>query len=67
MYSLRDQLSTKLDQFVTDAERAAASTALTETEDWLYDEGKLRILTRACTYQHLLTHARNITLCQHYD
>ena len=49
MYSLRDQLSTKLDQFVTDAERAAASTALTETEDWLYDEGKLRIITHACT------------------
>ena len=47
MYSLRDQLSTKLDHFVTDAERAAASTALTETEDWLYDEGKLHILTHA--------------------
>ncbi len=67
MYSLRDQLSTKLDQFVTDAERAAASTALTETEDWLYDEGELRILTHACTHQHLPTQARNINLCQHYD
>eukprot|EP00899_Mesostigma_viride_P013989 jgi/Mesvir1/22591/Mv05012-RA.1 len=40
VYDMRAKLSDRLDKFVTEAERESFSRKLTETEDWLYEEGE---------------------------
>jgi len=39
IYSYRDELSTKLSDFVSDSDKEKLGAMLTEYEDWLYDEG----------------------------
>ena len=39
VYSLRDDLSTRLEKYFTDGEREKLSSTCTAMEDWLYDEG----------------------------
>lgn len=40
VYDMRNKLSDKLQEFVTDSEREAFITKLQETEDWLYEDGE---------------------------
>ncbi|XP_060073295.1 heat shock 70 kDa protein 4-like [Ylistrum balloti] len=40
VYDLRDKLYSQLEEFAKEEERAAFSKSLSETEDWLYDEGE---------------------------
>lgn len=39
IYSMRDQISSNLEEFLPEAEREEYSKKLTAYEDWLYDEG----------------------------
>jgi len=58
VYSMRDDMSTRYASYATEAEKEKISKMLTETEDWLYDDGfdaeksvyeaKLKDLTVMC-------------------
>ena len=40
IYSIREKICEELEPYILEAEREAYSRKLTETEDWLYEDGE---------------------------